>query len=149
MLQILHQHLAISSVLNKVVMKSSFIAATKYLLVLVAFVVKHCEGNDEEHKNSINDVDSKPQILHRQCEITSTIINSVLTSLPVGNISGEHKYGDSSDGESQNDDKFGEIRQVFVIGMLVIDKEVQIEDEHQNTNNYRHNHKRKIEIPHC
>jgi len=63
-----------------------------YLLVLVSFIIEHCKRNNEEHKNSIDNINRKPQILHREREITRAIINSMPASLPIRHIRRKHQY---------------------------------------------------------
>lgn len=99
-------------------------------LILVSFVVEHGEGDYEENQHGINDINSEPEILHRQGEFTRAIVYRVPTRLPVGDISRQHENGNGGDGEPENDDEFGEIRLVSVVRVLVIDEEVDIEEEH-------------------
>lgn len=113
---------------------------TGRLLVLVALVIEHSKRNDEEDKYGINDVNSEPQILHRERKVAGAVINRVAARLPVGHVGREHENGDGGNREPQNDDEFGEIGLVDVIRVLVIDEEVDIEYEHQNADDNRHNH---------
>ena len=69
-----------------------------YRLVLVAFVVEHGERYDEEYEKSIKNIDSEPEILHRQGEVTRAVVNRVLTRLPIGDVGGQHEDGDSGNG---------------------------------------------------
>lgn len=54
------------------------------------------------------------------------------TCLAVGDVGGEHEDGDDGDREAQNDDEFGEVGLVDVVGVLVVDEEVNVEDEHED-----------------
>lgn len=87
-------------------------------------------------------------MLHRQREVACAVVNGVAAGLPVGDVGREHEYGDGGDGEPQNDDEFGEISLVFVIWMLVIDEEVEIEDEDEKGDDYGHHQQGYVEIPH-
>jgi len=72
----------------------------------------------------------------------------VPTGLAVGNVGGKHEDGDGGDGEPQNDDEFGEVGLVKVIGVLVIDEEIYVDEEYDNAYHDRHDHQRQVEVPH-
>ena len=69
--------------------------------------------------------------------------------LAVGNVGGEHEDGDGSDGEAEDDDEFGEVSLVDVVGVLEVDEEVDVEEEHDDAHHDRHDHQRQVEVPHC
>lgn len=69
-------------------------------------------------------------------------------SLPICHVSGEHEDGDGGDGEANDDDELGKIRLIDVVGVLVVDKEVDVEEEDEDADDRRHDHKGEIEIPH-
>lgn len=108
----------------------------KHKLVLVAFVVEHREGNDEEDENGVEDVNREPQILHRESEIARAVVNGMTAGLPVGDVGRQHEDGDGGDGEAQNDDEFGEIRLVGIVRMLVIHQKVDVEEEDDDAHDY-------------
>lgn len=96
-------------------------------LVLVSLVVKHGERDNEENQKRVHNVNNKPQSLHRQRQITSPIVNRVATRLPIGHVGRQHENRDGGDREAENDDDFGEVGLVLVIGVLVIDEEVEVD----------------------
>lgn len=107
---------------------------------MVSFIVEHGEGDDEEDKNSIKDVNGEPEVFHGEREVTSAVINRVATGLPVGHVSGEHENGNSGDGESKNDDEFGEVGLVNVIRVLIVHKKVHVEEKHDHAHHDRYDH---------
>lgn len=111
-----------------------------YLLVLVSFVVEHGEGNNKEYEYSINNVNGEPKIPHRQGQVTCAIIYRMPTGLPVGNVGGKHENWNGGDGEAKNDNEFGKISLVCIVGMLVIHEKVDVEDEDENAHDYGHDH---------
>ena len=118
-------------------------------LVLVAFIVEHCERNNEEDKHGVDDVNDEPQGLHREREVARTIVDRVATRLPVRDICREHENGDCGDRETENDDEFGEVCLVLVIRMLVVHEKVHVHQEHDHAHHDRHDQQSKVEIPHC
>lgn len=119
-----------------------------YLLVQVAFVVEHCEGDDEEDEDGVDDVNGEPQVLHREREVASAVVYRVTARLPVRHVSGEHEDGDGSHREPQNDDEFGEVGLVRVVGVLVVHQKVHIDEEHDHAHHNGHDHEGEVEIAH-
>lgn len=117
-------------------------------LILVALVVEHGKGDDKEDKNSISNIDSKPEGLHRKRKRASTVVDSVAAGLTVGDVGGEHEDGDSSDGEAKDDDDLGEVRLVNIIRVLVVDEEVEVDEQNENANDGGNYHQSEVEIPH-
>ena len=115
---------------------------------MVAFVVEHGEGDNEEHKHGVENVNGEPQVLHRERELTRAVVDSVPARLPVRHVSGEHEDGDCGNGEPQNDDEFGEVGLVLVVGVLVVHKKVHVHEEHDHAHHDRHDHQSQVEIPH-
>lgn len=57
-------------------------------LILVALVVEHGEGDDEEDEDGIGDVDGEPELLHGEGEGACTVIDGVPAGLAVGDVGG-------------------------------------------------------------
>lgn len=120
-----------------------------YRLVLVAFVVEHGEGNDEEDEDGVEDVYSEPEGLHGQCEVAGAVVDRVLAGLAVGDVRRQHEDGDGGDGEAEDDDEFGEVGLVGVVGVLEVDEEVDVEDEDHDADDDGDDHQGEVEIAHC
>ena len=95
LLQEKHQSRPISATktINKILKKKNvyqLIAQISTILVLVTLIVKHSKGNNKKNENSVNNVDSNPKLLHRQRQMTGTIIKSVTASVAISDISGKH-----------------------------------------------------------
>lgn len=119
-----------------------------HILVLVTLIEEHCEWDDEEDENSIDDIYSEPQILHRQGKVAGTIVDGVPAGLPVGDVGRQHEDGDSGHGEAEDDHELGEVGLIRIVGMLVVDEEVDIEDEDKDAHYYRDDHESEVEIAH-
>jgi len=72
----------------------------------------------------------------------------VAAGLAVRHVGGEHEDGDGGDGETQNDDEFREVGLVGVIGMLVVDQEVHVDEKHDHADHHRHDHQGEVKIAH-
>lgn len=70
------------------------------------------------------------------------------TGLTVRHVGRQHQYGNRGDGEPQNDDEFGEVGLVLVVGVLVIDEQVDIEDEDDDAEDNGDDDEREVEIAH-
>lgn len=68
-----------------------FATDSQNLLVLIALVVEHRERDTEENKNRVNNVNHKPQGLHRERQIASPIVKRVLARLAIGNVRRKHQ----------------------------------------------------------
>lgn len=117
-------------------------------LVLVALVVEHGKGDDEEDENGIGDVDGEPECLHREGEITGTIVNGMPARLPVGDVGRQHQDGDGGDREAKNHHQFRKVSLVHIVRMLVVHQQVDAHQQDQNRHHHRHDHQCQIEIPH-
>lgn len=68
--------------------------------------------------------------------------------LAVGDVCGEHEDGDGGDREAQDDDELGKVRLVCVVGVLVVDEEVDIEDEDEDAHDYGDDQESEVEVAH-
>jgi len=68
--------------------------------------------------------------------------------MAVSHVGGEHEDGDGGDREAQNDDEFGEVGLVGIVGMLIVDQEVHVDEEHDHADHHRHDHQGEVEIAH-
>jgi len=75
------------------------------LLVLVALVVEHGEGYDEEDEDGVDDVGDEPERLHGEREVASPVVDGLAAGLAVGDDGGEHEDGEDGDGEAEHDGK--------------------------------------------
>lgn len=68
--------------------------------------------------------------------------------LSIGHISREHEDGDRRHGETENHHQFGEVRLISIVGVLIVDQEVETHEKNQHGHHRRHDHQCEIEIPH-
>lgn len=78
--------------------KFTFPPNNKNLLVLIALIVEHRERDTEENKKRIENINHKPQSLHRESQIASPIVKRVFTRLAIGNIRRKHQYRNCGNG---------------------------------------------------
>ena len=117
-------------------------------LVLVALVVEHGEGYDEEDEDGVDDVDDEPERLHGEREVAGAVVDGLPAGLAVGDVGGEHEDGEDGDGEAEHDDELGEVGLVGVVGVLVVDEQVDADEQHDHADHHRHDHQRQVEVPH-
>lgn len=117
-------------------------------LVLVALVIEHGEGDDEEGKDGIGDINNEPKGLHRKGKAAGAIVDGIAASLTIGDIGREHENGDSGDGEAKNDDELRKVSLVGIVRVLVVDEDVEIHKENEDAHHHGDDHQGEIEIVH-